>query len=99
MRPSCASIIERQIDRPIPIPSDFLVNSGSNIRSMSCEPIPVPVSATDTFTPQLDSISHDRRQLLIRLGPDQYPVLLQVVADQGKGFPDEVVDVERSPAA
>jgi len=51
MRPSCASIIERQIDRPIPIPSDFVVKSGLNIRSMFCEPIPVPVSATDTFTP------------------------------------------------
>ena len=46
-RPSCASIIERQIDRPIPIPPDFVVKNGSNIRSMLCEPIPVPVSATD----------------------------------------------------
>ena len=37
-------MIERQIDRPIPIPPDFVVNSGLNIRSSSCEPIPVPVS-------------------------------------------------------
>lgn len=50
-RPSWASMIERQIDRPIPIPPDFVVNSGLNIRSKSCEPIPVPVSATDTITP------------------------------------------------
>ena len=50
-RPPWASMIERQIDRPIPIPPDFVVNNGLNIRSISCEPIPVPVSATDTMTP------------------------------------------------
>lgn len=36
-RPSCAWMIARQIDRPIPIPSDLVVKSGLNIRSMSCE--------------------------------------------------------------
>ena len=46
-RPSWASTIDLQIDRPIPIPSGFVVKSGLNIRSMSCGPIPVPVSATD----------------------------------------------------
>src|SRR5262245_14374484 len=45
---------------------------------------------------QLDSISYYLRQQFIRLGSDQYPVLLQVDARQGKGFPDEVVNVERS---
>src|SRR5882757_2097485 len=45
---------------------------------------------------QLDSICYDVRQLVIRLGLDQYPVLLQVAVYQGKGFPDDVVDVERS---
>src|SRR5262245_50169930 len=45
---------------------------------------------------QLDSISYDLWQVFIRLGSDQYPVLLQVDARQGKGFPDEVVNVERS---
>ena len=47
-RPSWASMIDRQIDRPIPMPSGFVVKSGLNIRSMSCGPIPVPVSATET---------------------------------------------------
>ena len=45
---------------------------------------------------QLDSISSYLRYLCIRLGLDQYPVPLQIAARQGKGFPDEVVDVERS---
>jgi hypothetical protein len=34
-RPLWASIIDRQIDRPMPTPSDFVVKSGLNIRSMS----------------------------------------------------------------
>src|SRR6267378_7016460 len=48
---------------------------------------------------QLDSISSYLRQLCTRLGLDQYPVLLQIAARQGEGFPDEVVDVERSSVA
>ncbi len=47
---------------------------------------------------QLDSISSYLRQLCIRLGLHQYPVPLQIAARQGEGFPDEVVDVERSSA-
>jgi hypothetical protein len=113
-------MIERQIDRPIPIPSAFLVKSGSNIRSISFAPIPVlgirhryldAVGVNIRFHRQdpqlilgrhgldgvcdqvqkhllqLDSIAADRRQLLIRLGPGQYPMLLQVAAYQGKSFP------------
>ena len=34
-------MIARQIDRPIPMPSDLVVKSGLNIRSMSCGLIPV----------------------------------------------------------
>src|SRR3982075_3502485 len=45
---------------------------------------------------QLDSISSYLRYLCIRLGLDQYPVPLQIAVRQGEGFPDEVVDVERS---
>src|SRR6202158_1378919 len=45
---------------------------------------------------QLDSISSYLRQLLIRLGFDQYPVPLQIGARQAEGFPDKFVDVERS---
>jgi hypothetical protein len=50
IRPSCASIIERQIDNPISIPPDFVVKGGLNIRLRSCGLIPPPVSATDTIT-------------------------------------------------
>lgn len=34
------------------MPSAFVVKSGLKMRSMSCAPIPAPVSDTDTFTPQ-----------------------------------------------
>src|SRR5262249_18357804 len=44
---------------------------------------------------QLDSISYDPRQLCFGLNFDQYSVVLQIFAHQGKGFPNEVVDVER----
>src|SRR6202023_2048083 len=87
-RPSWASMIERQIDSPIPMPPDLVVNSGLNICSSSCEPIPVPVSATDTIPSYL-------WQLGIRLGLDQYTVPLQVAPRQGEGFRDKFVDVER----
>jgi hypothetical protein len=50
-RPSWASMMERQIDRPMPMPPDFVVKSGLNMRPTSCEPIPFPVSATDIMTP------------------------------------------------
>ena len=49
-------MIARQIDSPIPMPSGFVVKSGLNIRSISCDPIPVPVSATD-ITTQSPSLS------------------------------------------
>src|SRR5258705_11366488 len=49
-RPSWASMIARQIDNPIPIPSDLVVKSGLNIRSISCGLTPVPVSETETIT-------------------------------------------------
>ena len=45
---------------------------------------------------QLDPISSYLRQLPVRLGLDEYPVLLQVATPQGKGFLDELVEVERS---
>jgi hypothetical protein len=49
-RPSCASTIDRQIDRPIPIPSVLVVNIGLNIRSTTPGLRPFPVSSTDTIT-------------------------------------------------
>ena len=50
-RPSWASMIARQIDRPIPMPSDLVVKSGLKIRSICCVLIPAPLSATDIMTP------------------------------------------------
>src|SRR6516164_5158880 len=49
-RPPWASIIDRQIDSPIPMPCDLVVNSGLNIRSMALGSRPFPVSFTDTIT-------------------------------------------------
>ena len=69
-RPSCASMMDRQIASPIPIPSDLVVKSGANIRSRSCALIPEPVSATDTVTRspsgRLDSDRQDSRLVLRR---------------------------------
>ena len=110
------------------MPSDLVVKSGLNIRSASCELIPVPVSATDTITRspsyasdlmlrilgsslrrhrvdgvhdqvqehllQLDPISSYLRQLPVRLGLDEYPVLLQIATSQGERFLDELIEVE-----
>ena len=45
-RPPCASTIDRQMERPRPIPSPFVVKKGSNIRSRLPGSIPVPVSVT-----------------------------------------------------
>ena len=47
-RPPWASTIERQIDRPSPIPSPFVVKNGSKIWSSFSDSIPLPVSATVT---------------------------------------------------
>jgi hypothetical protein len=58
-------MIERQIDRPIPVPPDFVVKSGLNMRSISCEPIPFPVSATDII-PNI----FDRRGRTVSVGHD-----------------------------
>src|SRR5258708_16778414 len=46
---------------------------------------------------ELDSCSLEFRQLPVRLDLEKYPVLLQVAVSEGKGFVDELVQVERSP--
>jgi hypothetical protein len=43
-------MIERQIDRPIPIPSGFVVKKASNIRPTFVGSSPVPVSVTAIST-------------------------------------------------
>src|SRR5215210_9006194 len=45
--PPWASMIDRQIERPIPIPPDFVVNRGLNTRWASSALMPVPVSAIE----------------------------------------------------
>src|SRR5262245_18985937 len=49
-RPPWASMIDRQIASPIPMPCALVVNSGLNIRSMAFGSTPFPVSSTDTST-------------------------------------------------
>src|SRR5271169_3647264 len=50
VRPPWASMIDRQIDSPIPMPWLFVVKSGSKIRSTSFGSTPVPESSTDNRT-------------------------------------------------
>jgi hypothetical protein len=51
-------MIERQIDSPMPIPSDFVVKKGWKIRLMVPVSIPVPESSTATSAP-LDPCTRD----------------------------------------
>jgi hypothetical protein len=44
-------MIERQIDRPIPMPVGFVVKNASNNVSRCLGSIPVPLSITETNTP------------------------------------------------
>jgi hypothetical protein len=45
------SIIERQIDSPIPAPPNFVLNNESNTRSSFSGSIPGPESRSETSTP------------------------------------------------
>src|SRR3981081_4366411 len=49
-RPPWASMIERQIESPIPMPPDLVVKKGLNSRSASSTEIPTPQSVTLTST-------------------------------------------------
>src|SRR5262249_31548542 len=49
-RPPCASMIVRQIERPMPSPLTLVVTKGSNNRLRTFSGRPCPVSATDTAT-------------------------------------------------
>ena len=50
-RPPCASMMVRQIDRPIPKPPGFVVLKASKMRSRPGELRPGPESRTTTSTP------------------------------------------------
>src|SRR4029079_8318185 len=67
-RPPCDSMIERQIDSPIPIPSSFVVKKASKIFSKFSASAPGPLSAivTKTSWPSLTLVfnSRTRRSLL-----------------------------------
>jgi hypothetical protein len=56
--PPCASTIDRQMDRPIPMPCDLVVKKASKIRSVWLRSIPVPESSTATLT-SLEASSSD----------------------------------------
>ena len=49
-RPPCASMIERQIDNPMPMPPGFVVKNELNIRSAFSGSMPVPESCIATRT-------------------------------------------------
>jgi hypothetical protein len=49
--PPCDSMIERQIESPMPSPSDFVVKKGSKIRCAIVGSSPAPVSSIVTSTP------------------------------------------------
>src|SRR5690242_13185049 len=50
-RPPCACTMVRQIDSPMPIPSDLVVKKGTKMRSASLSGIPGPKSRTDSVAP------------------------------------------------
>ena len=52
-----ASIIDRQIAKPSPMPLDLVVNNGLKIRSTIFGSIPFPVSATEISTPFGSSVA------------------------------------------
>jgi hypothetical protein len=47
-RPPWASTMERQIERPSPVPDDFVVTNGWNNRSFTLSEIPLPRSVTES---------------------------------------------------
>src|SRR5580698_8146887 len=68
-RPPCASMIDRLIESPMPVPVVRVVKNGSNNRAFTSSLKPAPESCTDTRTVTLVSevelgpISHSRRRL------------------------------------
>src|SRR5262249_62159221 len=50
-RPPCASMIERLIDSPMPMPPGLVVKNALNAWSRSLARMPTPVSCTATLTP------------------------------------------------
>ena len=46
MRPPCCSMIDRQIDSPMPMPWDLVVKNASKMRLIFFGSIPVPESST-----------------------------------------------------
>src|SRR5215471_6645201 len=55
MRPSWPSMIDRQIERPIPSPFRLVVKSGSKMWPRFCGSIPAPESSTETKMSDLAS--------------------------------------------
>ena len=65
-RPLWASMIDRQIDRPMPVPSDFVVKNGWKMRSAFSGSIPGPESSTMINTPSGSRIADFTRSVRAR---------------------------------
>src|SRR4030095_3738798 len=50
MLPSTSQTMERQIERPRPLPPGFVVKNGSSTRARCCGAMPYPESTTDSST-------------------------------------------------
>ena len=59
MRPPWASMMDRLMDSPIPIPVGLVVKNASNIRSIFWGFRPVPESRTATRTPPFSNFCED----------------------------------------
>ncbi len=64
--PPCASTIDRQMDRPIPIPCGLVVKNASKMRVRSLGSMPVPQSATVIRTVLASSICVVTRNRRVR---------------------------------
>src|SRR5204862_8287592 len=61
-RPLCASMIDRQIDKPMPIPWAFVVKKGSKMRPAVFSSSPGPESSTEIRTPDFPFFSDFTRR-------------------------------------
>src|SRR5262245_58253654 len=72
--PPWASMMLRQIDSPMPMPVDLVVNKGSKMRSQMASSIPVPESLTLTNTQLVPLICDSMRRMRGRSTTDAQSV-------------------------
>src|SRR6202162_5540260 len=102
-RPPWASMIERQIESPMPMPPDLVVKKALNSRSAFSAEIPTPQSVTLTSTCCVsswsDRITSSRGRTVTECMASM-PFIHSLMADQltlhqRDGLPHDVIDVER----